>query len=139
MAQGETMASDNDSVQDSAIFESLGRLIYEDEAGVEVVVDGPVARRELARRVVAHCDSLAARAVQLLTSFMRDRGKFDLNSIEVFSTKRTEDGGDFSLRFCFTADQDPHEYGYTYFDVYFSCRDHPPEPFWPYKFTVGFH
>jgi len=127
------------SAENSVIFESQGRLIYHDETGVEVVVDGPAARRELAQRVLAHRDALALRAMKLLKSFMRECGRFDLASIEVFAAKSSDDGGDFSLRFFFTGEGDPHEYNYTYFDVYFSCSDHPPEPFWPYKFTIGFH
>ena len=73
---------------------------------------------------------------------MRDSGTFDLGSIEVFPNNSI-DGGDFSLRFTFTAaDHNSHEfdeYGYTYFDVYFSHRQRPEPEFWPYKFTVGFH
>jgi hypothetical protein len=30
-------------------------------------------------------------------------------------------------------------YGYTYFDVVFAAREPPNEPFWPIRFTVGFH
>lgn len=106
--------------------------------GVEVVVEGGETRRELARRVVGQLADLSARATRLLVSFMRDTGTFELSSVEVFPAK-SEDGGDFSLRFTFTADHDPHEYGYTYFDVYFGHREPPQAEFWPYKFTVGFH
>jgi hypothetical protein len=27
----------------------------------------------------------------------------------------------------------------TYFDVVFAAREPPNEPFWPIRFTVGFH
>jgi hypothetical protein len=43
------------------------------------------------------------------------------------------------LRYSFWPDDDPHEYGYTYFDVVFAAREPPNEPFWPIRFTVGFH
>jgi hypothetical protein len=47
--------------------------------------------------------------------------------------------GDVVLRYSFWPDDDPHEYGYTYFDVVFAAREPPHEPFWPIRFTVGFH
>jgi hypothetical protein len=116
--------------------ESIHR--FEVMTGVDVIVHGDESRLRLARRVIDQRDAISARAVELLESFMRDRGEFDLSSIEVCAAKEP-DGGDFSLSYDFTADRDPHEYGYTYFEVYFSCHEPPGEPFRPYKFTVGFH
>jgi hypothetical protein len=69
---------------------------------------------------------------------MRDRGVFNLSSIEVFDTV-TPNEGDFVLTYSFVADCNPHEYGYTYFEVFFFYHEPPQEPFWPFKFTVGFH
>jgi hypothetical protein len=115
-----------------------GFLRFEYETGVEVVVNGDESRRQLAQRVVEHMEAISGRAVRLLESFMRDRGAFKLSSVEVFAEK-TPQGGDFSLWYTFISDCDPHEYGYTYFEVYFSCCEPPGEPFWPFKFTVGFH
>jgi hypothetical protein len=113
-------------------------LRFEHETGVEVVVNGDESRRQIARRVIEHREAISGQAVRLLESFMRDRGVFHLSSIEVFAEK-TPDRGDFSLWYTFIADRDPHEYGYTYFEVYFWCHEPPQEPFWPFKFTVGFH
>ncbi len=122
-------------------WEEPGRVIYDTDGGIEVVVDGDETRRRLARRVVDGLDGISGRATHLLASLMRDSGTFDLASVEVFPNNSI-DGGDFSPRFTFTADHEPRqydEYGYTYFDVYFRHRQ-PPEPqFRPYKFTVGFH
>ena len=95
-------------------------------------------RRTLAKRMVNSLNDLSERATRLLASFVRDSGTFELGSVEVFSA-RLPDHGDLSLRFAFTADRDPHEYGYTYFDVYFSQREPPQPEFCPHKFTVGFH
>ena len=106
--------------------------------GVEVVVYGDESRTRLARRVIEHREAISAKAVGLLESFMRDHGTFDLSSIEVFAAAMPKEG-DFALRYSFAADRDPHEYGYTYFEVFFSCHEPPGEPFWPFKFTVGFH
>lgn len=114
------------------------RDIFIDETGVEVIVNGDESRMRLARRVIENREAISARAIRLLESFMRDRGNFELSSIEVFAS-RTPEEGDFDLRYNFTADHDPHEYGYTYFDVFFSYNEPPQEPFWPFKFTVGFH
>ena len=111
---------------------------YHVATGVEIDIDGGELRRQLAERIVAELESLSKQAVDLLESFMKDRGEFVLASVEVLPTK-SEDGSDFSLRYHFTADRDPHEYGYTYFDVYFSHHEPPARPFWPHKFTVGFH
>ncbi len=44
-----------------------------------------------------------------------------------------------TANYSFWPDDDPHAYGYTYFDVVFAAREPPNEPFWPIRFTVGFH
>lgn len=110
---------------------------FEVTTGIEVVVHGDESRSRLACRVIEHCESLSAQAVRLLDAFIRDRGAFDLSSVEVLAAKGP-DGCDFSLRYTFVADRDPHEYGYTYFEVYFGCHEPPQQPFWPHKLTVGF-
>jgi hypothetical protein len=111
---------------------------FVDESGVEVLVHGNDGRKLLGVRVLENHKTISAKAVALLESFMRDHGTFELSDIEVFA-ERTAEGGDFVLRFTFTADHDPHDYGYTYFEVFFGCHEPPGEPFWPFKFTVGFH
>ena len=105
---------------------------------IEVVVYGGESRSGLARRIIDHRNVISGQALRLLKAFMRDTGAFNLSSIEVFS-KENRDGGDFLLYYNFTADSDVNKYNYTYFQVYFSCREPPQQPFWPYKFTVGFH
>ena len=113
-------------------------LDFEFRSGIEVLVGGDESRTELARRIIDCREAVVAMAVRLLENFMRDRGRFGLNTIEVFPD-RTADSGDFVVRFSFTADHDRDEYGYTYFEVYFNYHEPPQEPFWPFKFTVGFH
>jgi hypothetical protein len=105
--------------------------------GVDVIVHGDESRSRLACRVIEQREALTAQAIRTLDAFMRDRGAYDLSSIEVLATK-ADDGCDFSLMFTFEADRDPHEYGYTYFEVYFGCHDPPSQPYWPHKLTVGF-
>lgn len=111
---------------------------FENADGLEFVVRGDETRYEMTWRIIDQLETLSNKAVQLLKSFMRDRGSFSLESMEVFPHK-TEDIGDLVLRFSFTADQDRHAYAYTYFDVFFFLHEPPQEPFWAFKFTVGFH
>lgn len=111
---------------------------FEFVADVEVIVHGDESRLRLARRIIEHREVISAKAIRLLESFMRDRGTFDLSSIEVFANETIKEG-DFVLRYSFIANHDPHEYGYTYFDAFFLCHEPPQEQFWPFKFTVGFH
>jgi hypothetical protein len=44
----------------------------------------------------------------------------------------------FRIVSTFIADRDPHEYGFTYFEMFFRCDEPPQVPCWPFKFTVGF-
>ena len=106
--------------------------------GIDVIVHGDESRMGLARRVIECQEAISAKAIRLLESFMRDCGTFNLSSIEVFA-KVTAKEGDFTLRYTFTATRNPHEYGYTYFEVFFCCHEPSQEPFWPFKFTVGFY
>jgi hypothetical protein len=122
---------------DEALTDSDCIRQFEVTTAVEVAVHGDESRLRLACRVIEHRDALSAQAVRLLDAFMRDRGEFDLSSIEVLATK-APDGCDFSLCYTFVADRDPHEYGYTYFEVYFGCHEPPRQQFWPHKLTVGF-
>lgn len=138
MLRDKTMPNDDRLNKLVVRHESPERIIYDTENGIEVVVYGGETRRSFAQRVVDKLPSISEHATRLLVSFMRDSGNFDLESVEVFLTK-SNDGGDFSLRFSFTADRDEHEYGYTYFDVFFSHHEPPQPEYWPYKFTVGFH
>ena len=110
---------------------------FEYETGVGLSFEGDDARKQLVWEVIEHREAISKRAVHLLVSFMKDSGVFDLTDIEVFAAK-TAEGGDLSLRFKFTADREPHEYGYTYFEVIFGCHEPPGERFWPFKFIVGF-
>ncbi len=80
--------------------------------GVEVVVHGDESRTRLACRVIEKREAILAHAVRVLDAFMRDRGEYELSSVEVLAAKAA-DGSDFSLRFSFAADHDPHEYGCT--------------------------
>jgi hypothetical protein len=105
--------------------------------GVEVVVHGDESRTRLACQVIEQREALTAQGVRTLDAFMRDRGEYDLSTVEVLAAKAA-DGTDFSLRFTFIADRDPHEYNYTYFEVYFGCHEPPQPAFWPHKLVVGF-
>lgn len=105
---------------------------------VEIVIEGDETRSQLAKRLMDELESISGQAIHLLESFMKDHGTFELSSIEVLPVK-SEDGSNFSLRYTFTADHDCHEYGYTYFDVYFSQHQPLGPLFWPHKFTIEFH
>ena len=75
----------------------------------------------------------------MMGGFLRESfepAAFFLDSIEVLPG---DEQADVVLRYSFWPDDDPHAYGYTYFDVVFAAREPPNEPFWPIRFTVGFH
>lgn len=105
----------------------------------ELIVHGGAEREGLARSVVEQQDALSARALGMMGGFLRESfepAAFSLDSIEVLPG---DEQGDVVLRYSFWPDDDPHAYGYTYFDVVFAAREPPNEPFWPIRFTVGFH
>jgi hypothetical protein len=126
----------DDAPTDDSAEDSIRR--FEVVNGVEVIIHGNDARDRLARRVIENLEAISAQAVRLLESFMRDSGAFELSGVEVFASVTLE-GGYFALQYTFEADRDPHEYNYTYFEVFFFCHEPPQLPFWPFKFTVGFH
>ncbi|MFO1227385.1 hypothetical protein [Roseateles sp.] len=113
---------------------------------VEVVVSGEgqaPARDsvELANRVLPHRAYLLSRAVQLLEEFMRDKGAWQLVTIDLARKARQQEC-DFVLSLVFEAEHDPQDYGYTYFDVCFVRYDNAPKSDLhgrPVKFVVGFH
>lgn len=111
---------------------------FDNADGVEFIAHGDASRHELLWRVIDELETVQAKAIQRLESFMKDSGEFDLGTVTVLP-ERSDDGVDFSLRFGFFADRDKHEYTYTYFDVFFADRQQPSSHFWPCKFTIGFH
>ena len=111
---------------------------FEDKAGLEFLARGANGRYELLLEAAAQIDALGRRGIQLLVDFMKHEGHFDLESVEMLEAP-DNDGASLLLRYSFTAMADPHEFGYTYFDVAFSIHEPPLDRFWPIKFTVGFH
>ena len=91
---------------------------------VEVLVSGDGSRDALAQRALARGPALTG------------RGCFELVTLEVPAA--IESGGDVVLRFVFTLDAAPEEYGYTWFEVVLNEQDHPPDPFWPVGIRIGF-
>jgi hypothetical protein len=116
------------------------RWVYPGGGCVDFEIDGnaPAARDDFARRVAKDLESICDKAVNLLTSFMKDTGEFNLDYVRVFSEKTAEQG-DFFLSFSFVSDCDANEYGYTYFHVHFVEHVRPSPCFWPFRFVVGFH
>jgi hypothetical protein len=125
------------SAVDEELSDSERIRRFEVTTGVEVFVHGDDSRSRLACRVIEQREMLSAQAVRTLDAFMRHRGEYDLSTIDVLAAKAA-DGCDFSLRFTFVADRDPHEYNYTYFEVYYGCQEPPAPAFWPHKLTIGF-
>ena len=108
-----------------------------------MVVHGDETRARLARRILERREELSDAALRLLCAFLakrfeRERTAFDLVSVEVLADTGP-DGADFVLRYYFTPDGDPEEYGYTYSEVVFGGHGPPQHPFRPFRFTVGFH
>ena len=112
---------------------------WETPEGVEVLVDGDAA---VARRALARGTALTDRALGFLRGWLHagfgpDRGEFALVTLEVPASR--EDGrGDVVLRFVFTLHADPHEYGYTWFEVSLNEQDPRLEPWWPVGCAIGF-
>lgn len=114
------------------------RKLYTNRQDIEFEINGDATRQELASDIDANPSVICDQAMKLLKSFMKHEGVFELNSVEVFELADNE-GAEFCLWYHFTADHDPHEYGYTYFKVFFSKHEPPQPTYWPFKFTVGFH
>jgi hypothetical protein len=104
----------------------------------EIDDDAPAERDDFAHHVAKHLEAICDKAVNLLASFMKDTGEFNLEYVRCFSQK-TAGQGDFILSFSFVADRDQNEYGYTYFHVHFVEHVSPSPYFWPIRFVVGFH
>lgn len=116
------------------------RSPFRTEDGIEVIV-GHATRMDLARRVLADREPVSAAALDLMlaflhSSFTENRRAFDLDSIEIFA-ERSPERGDFSLRYFYS--DEAQEFGYTYFDVFFTANALPSKPYWPFRFAIGFH
>lgn len=108
--------------------------------GLEVLVDGDASRDALADRALARGPAMTDRALAFLRGWLHDgfaptAGSFELVTLEVTASR---DPADLVLRFVFTLDADPHEYGYTWFEVLLDEQDRPVDPFWPVGVRVGF-
>ncbi|MEJ2886025.1 hypothetical protein [Actinomycetospora aeridis] len=107
--------------------------------GVEVLADE--VRVAVAQRAVAARADLVSLALRFLRSWLHegfapDRGEFELVTLEAPASR--EDGGDVVLRFVFTLAADPHEYGYTWFEVLVNEQEPPRDAYWPVGMRVGF-
>jgi hypothetical protein len=111
---------------------------FENETGLEFVARGPQGRYELLLEAASKLNMIARSGNTLLSDFMKHEGHFDLESVEMLETP-DDDGASLILRYSFTACDNPHDFGYTYFDVAYAIREPPMERFWPMKFEVGFH
>src|SRR3954465_13094184 len=101
---------------------------FENNSGIEITLHADLPRPDLARAILDNLSSISATAIHLLETFMKDRGVFEPQSVEVFELQ-TRETGDFVLSFSFIADHDAHKFNYTYFDVYFMCQPLPGHPF----------
>lgn len=107
--------------------------------GVEVLADE--ARVAVAQRAVVARADLVERALRFLRGWLHDgfapgRGEFELVTLEVPPSR--EDGADVVLRFVFRLDADPHEYGYTWFEVLVNEQEPPLDAYWPVGVRLGF-
>src|SRR5688572_11694103 len=109
-----------------------GYCRFENESGLPFVAQGVQGRCELLLEAAASIDSIAKRGLNLLKDFMKHAGRFDLESVEMLAAP-DDDGASLILRYSFNAASDPHEFTYTYFDVWYKVCDPPLEQFWPIK------
>ncbi len=118
----------------------------ENSDGIELILGSaeesiPSEILENVESILQELDYAKDKAIHLLSSFMKDRGEWYLGGVDVgYQSKKQE--CEFLLDFVFEADDKPHEYGYTYFQVCFGLREGNPAPHnrpHPFKFIVGFH
>ena len=100
-------------------------------------VYGGDVRLPLAYEFASKAKTAIATAEGLIRSFVKFDGTYSANHVEVLA-EAEEDGSCFLVRFSFELASDPHEFGYTYYDVYLSPREPPELRFHPTKFVVGF-
>jgi|SRR5688572_22332281 len=91
--------------------------------------------------VVSQYRQVKEQAIGLLESFMKDRGKWFLNTVSVGPFAVASDG-DFKVELGFESDANRYAYSYTGFTVYFTLTKQAPmtlrnKPH-PFKFTVEF-
>lgn len=110
---------------------------FEDADGLEYEVHGDDSRLQLAFELAESIEPVLKQAQSLLCDFTRHAGTFSAEFVEVLAAP-DEDGGGCRIRHSFAADADPHDFGYTYFDVYAAIREPPSERSWPVTFVVGF-
>ena len=94
----------------------------------------------LANDILKNFDEVTQRAIELLEAFMKDRGRFVCGGLDLGLEAMRQECA-FMLELGFTADRDPHEYGYTFFSVCFSEHPDHPAPRYrrhPFKFVVQF-
>src|SRR4051794_24588059 len=110
---------------------------FEDDQGLQYEAFGGADRLALAFEVAQEIANIRKQSETLLCDFMKHKGTFSPEFAEIFALPE-EDGGGVRIRYSFRADNDPHEFGYTYFDVIIAVREPPSPRFWPIKFVVGF-
>ena len=114
-----------------------GYISFEDENGFEYEVYGDDSRFNLACELGANAETVLNQTEVLLRSFIKFEGEYQPNHAEILADNEN-DGSSCLIRYSFESCNDPHEFGYTYFDVYVSIREPPSPRFWPTKFVVGF-
>ena len=114
-----------------------GYIRFEDDNELEYEVYGDQLRFEIAREIAANVKTVLTQAEELLRSFIKHDGNYHANHVEILECNQ-DDGSSSLVRFSLESRDDPHEFGYTYFDVYVSVREPPSPRFWPTKFVVGF-
>ncbi|GAA5505590.1 hypothetical protein [Novipirellula caenicola] len=114
-----------------------GYIRFEDENELEYEVYGDDSRFDIARELAANSSTVLEQTENMIRSFIKFDGEYHPNHVEVLASNE-DDGSSCLVRFSFEARKNPHEFGYTYFDVYVSIREPPNPKFWPTKFVVGF-
>ncbi len=110
---------------------------FEDADGLDYEVYGGDSRLQIAYELAESIQPLLKQAETLLYDFMKHAGTFSATFVEVLAAP-DDDGGECRIRYTFVADAGPHDFGYTYFDVFVAIREPPNPRFWPIKFVVGF-
>ena len=120
--------------------ESRPRLVEQLAGGAELVVWGDADRERLGRRILGHRDAVTARGLALMGTFLKDSFRpdaFEVVTVEIYAAAGAEHG-EFCVEYAYTPDDDPEEFGYTFFAVYFTLHGPADRPWWPFRMSIGF-
>ena len=108
---------------------------FTNDAGVCFRAEGGEGRYQILLDVADQIDNFTARAAGLIRHFIKREGSFEPDTVEVTAAP-DDDGASIILTLNFIADDDPDEFVYEYFKVFFPTPSEYGTG--PTKFEFGF-